>query len=96
MVLLRILRVRGLSMEPHFHHGDYVVISGLGKPRCGDVVVFRQPGYGMMIKRLTNVDQEGGLIVSGEVPWSVDSRVFGPVAPQNLIGRVIWHIQPKM
>jgi len=40
--------VRGASMEPTFHNGDYLIIDELsyrfGSPDRGDVVVFRFPG----------------------------------------------------
>lgn len=39
--------VRGASMEPNFHDGDYLIINEIGyrfeKPERGDIVVFKYP-----------------------------------------------------
>jgi type IV secretory pathway protease TraF len=51
------------------------------------------PPYGTLIKRVEQV-LEGGqsFFVIGTHPLSVDSRQFGPVSRQALLGRVVWHI----
>ncbi len=94
MVLLRLLRIHGQSLEPEYRHGDFVLISGLGRLRRGDVIVFQQPGYGLLIKQLRTIQPDGSLEVYGAGPRSVDSRVFGPVQKAAVLGKVILHIHP--
>jgi len=67
-----------------------------GKIRAGDVVVFRQPGYGTLIKRVHQV-MDGGrsFRVLGTQVDSSDSRNFGPVLKEAVTGKVIWHIRQK-
>ena len=63
-MLLQIIKVTGHSLDPLYHDGDFVLVSqipilwqGIGP---GDVVVFRHPRLGRLIKlveRLENGDQ---------------------------------------
>ena len=58
------------------------------------MIVFRQPGYGMLIKRVSRVLHAGrGFEVRGTQVESTDSRNFGSVLRERVIGKVIWHIQ---
>jgi signal peptidase I len=95
-VILKILRVKGNSLAPRCRSGDYVVASGLAlrlRPcRPGDLVVFDHPEYGRLIKRVEDVQPGGWLDVRGLDIDSIDSRLFGPLPPASIWGRVIWHI----
>ncbi|HSB65834.1 MAG TPA: S24/S26 family peptidase [Anaerolineales bacterium] len=95
--MLRLLKVRGDSLAPEYSQGDFVLISKipflLVPPSPGDVIAFRQPGYGLYIKRIQNIKGDGGVNVIGDHPESVDSRVFGPVERKDILGKVIWHIR---
>ena len=95
--MLRVLKIRGNSLAPEFSQGDFVLVSKipffLTPPSPGDVIAFHQPGYGLLIKRIQNLIQDGGVNVIGNHPESVDSRIFGPVKQQHIIGKVIWHIR---
>jgi signal peptidase I len=98
--MFRLVKVRGHSLFPDFRDGDYVLTAGFpfpsGKIRAGDVVVFRQPGYGLLIKRVHQVLQDGlAFDVRGTQVESTDSRNFGPVRRDQVTGKVIWHIQGK-
>lgn len=98
--MLRLLKVRGSSLWPDFHAGDFVLTAGvpfpLGKIKNGDVIVFRQPGYGTLIKRVQQVLEEGQAFdVRGTQITSTDSRNFGPVPKAHVSGKVIWHIRAK-
>ena len=77
--------------------GDFVVISKipffLRAPRPGDVVAFRKQPHGLMIKRVEYLTPAGELFVLGNHVASVDSLQFGPVRKQDVIGKVIMHIQ---
>ena len=95
--MLRLFKVRGDSLAPEYSQGDFVVVSKIpffiAPPSPGDVIAFRQPGYGLLIKRIQNLSPEGGLNVIGNNPESVDSRVFGPVRRKDILGKVIWHVR---
>lgn len=96
--MLRLLRIRGSSLWPDFHEGDYVLAAGVPFParriKPGDVIVFRQPGYGSLIKRVRHVLADGKAYdVRGTQIVSSDSRNFGPVPLERVSGKVIWHIR---
>lgn len=97
--MCRLLKVHGDSLVPDFQEGDFVLVSKIPflffSPRSGQVIAFHMPPYGTLIKRIDQVLADGQAFeVIGTHPHSVDSRQFGPVHRQSLIGRVIWHI-PK-
>ncbi len=96
--MLKVLKVSENSLSPAYQEGDYVVISTIplifGAPRRGDVVVFRHAVYGTLIKMVEAVMPGGEeLRVVGTHADSVDSRRFGPISRQDIIGKVIWHIK---
>lgn len=94
--MLKLLKIRGDSLAPEFQNGDFVIISKIpflfAPPTPGDIVAFHQPGYGLLIKRVQSITPGGDMTVVGSHPDSIDSRVFGPVNPAKLSGKVIWHI----
>lgn len=97
-MILRIFKIRGHSLHPDFREGEYVLAAGFpfpaGKIRVGDVIVFRQPGYGTLIKRVRQVLDGGRAYeVRGTQIESTDSRNFGPVPQERVTGKVIWHIR---
>lgn len=98
-MILQFIKVRGASLAPDFRDGDFVVTSTIPiffRPlRPGDVVVFHQPGYGRLIKRVARIEPCGRLYVLGSGEGSVDSRAFGPIYPDALQGVVLWHIAKK-
>jgi nickel-type superoxide dismutase maturation protease len=96
--MIQILKVAGESQSPFFHEGDFVVVSKipfvLRKIKAGDIVVFRHPVYGTMIKKVEHISPDGEeLFVLGTHPESTDSRQFGPMQRRQLIGKVVWHIR---
>ncbi len=96
--MLRFIKVRGSSLIPDFLEGDYVLTARApfpaGKIRAGDMIVFRQPGFGLLIKRVIHVlDEEKAFNVRGTKVDSTDSRDFGSVSIDQIIGKVIWHIR---
>jgi signal peptidase I len=98
--MLRLLKVRGHSLFPHYRDGDFVLTAKTpfpsGKIRSGDVIVFHQPGYGRLIKRVKHVLDDGKAFeVRGTGIESTDSRNFGPVPADRVSAKVIWHIRRK-
>ena len=95
--MIQILKVTGESLSPFFLEGDFVVVSKipfvLRKIKTGDIVVFRHPVYGTMIKKVERISPDGEeIFVLGTHPESTDSRQFGPLRRRQLTGKVIWHI----
>jgi signal peptidase I len=97
--MLRLLKILGNSLAPEFKGGDFVFISKIpflfSSPAEGDVIAFRQPGYGLLIKRIEEILPDGGVNVVGTQPDSVDSRVFGPIRRESILGKVIWHVRKE-
>jgi len=96
--MLRLLKVTGDSLSPEYQEGDFVLVCRIlllvRAPKSGDVVVFRHPAYGTMIKLVDRVAPEGDeIFVVGTHDDSVDSRQFGPISRKALLGKVIWHIK---
>jgi type IV secretory pathway protease TraF len=96
--MLKLLKVSENSLSPAYQEGDYVVVSTVpllfGAPRRGDIIVFRHEVYGTMIKMVEAVAPGGEeFSVVGTRPESVDSRRFGPISRQSVVGKVIWHIK---
>jgi signal peptidase I len=96
--MLRLLKVKGHSLAPDFQEGDFVVIIKIPllwfKLHPGDIVVFCHPEYGVMIKKVESFSQDGeSIFVIGTHPDSVDSRRFGAIPFQDLLGKVIWHVR---
>jgi signal peptidase I len=98
--MLRWIKIRGDSLLPDFHEGDFVLISKIPfffrSPSPGDVVVFRVSPYGTLIKKIEWTDPgQRVLYVVGSHAASLDSRSFGPIDREALLGKVIWHISRK-
>lgn len=95
--MLKLLKISGDSLAPEYQIGDFVMISKIPflfiPPSPGDIIAFRQPGYGLLIKCIQQITADGELIVVGSHPESVDSREFGPIKKENILGKVFWHIQ---
>ena len=96
--MLRLIKVTGESLSPEYQEGDFVLIAKipffLSPPKPGDVLVFNQPGYGTLIKRVERADSsQDEYFVTGMHERSVGSREFGPIRGKAITGKVIWHIK---
>jgi len=96
--MISFYKVTGDSLDPIYRSGDYVLLLKfpwvINSIRPGDVVVFQQIAYGMMIKIVETIEPDSGLIsVVGANPDSTDSRQFGPIHRSDLIGKAFWHIR---
>jgi len=74
--------VRGISMEPSFHAGDYLIVDELSfrfrEPKRGEVIVFRFPGDPSQryIKRIIGLPRETVVIEAGRVKIISESSEF--------------------
>jgi signal peptidase I len=96
--MFRLLKVSGDSMNPVYKDGDFVFI--FKNPYClsnlkpGDTVIFKHQPYGLIIKMIERMDAASNeIFVVGLHPNSIDSRQMGPIRKQELVGKVICHIQ---
>ncbi len=90
--MFKFLRIQGESMQPDYNDGDFVLILRTSRLNAGDVIVFYNRHYGMLIKRVQKITAQG-IYVIGTSSDSLDSRRIGPVNPENVRGKVIWHIK---
>lgn len=94
----RRFRVEDTSMQPTLRPGDHLVIlTWPGSARPGDIVVLRDPEAPstFLVKRVITRQTSGELIVGGDSPnVSRDSRHFGAVPAQLIIGRAVYRYRP--
>ena len=87
----RVCRVDGDSMRPALKDGDRVLYALTSACAAGDVVLARHPLVSdlLLIKRVECVAQDGRVILRGDAGLeSSDSRGFGSIAPEAVLGRV--------
>lgn len=83
-------------MLPALRPGDYLFIDcrayASRLPRSGEIVLLRDPrDQGRVIIKRVRWAGPDGIWVEGDNPAaSTDSRHFGPVEPQMLIGQMRW------
>ena len=87
-------RVAGESMTPSVSPEERVVVNKTAyrsaQPRAGDLVVVRDPRRpGRLLLKRIGGPADGGWLVLGDNPdASTDSRAFGPVARDQIVGKV--------
>ncbi|WP_286206508.1 S24/S26 family peptidase [Sessilibacter corallicola] len=94
---IKLFKVSGESMLPTFFDGDYVVTwrSRLSKITIGDVVAIDHPSYGLIIKRVTELNANGSCFVAGDNPNSTPQSSFGLIDKNQVLGKVIYHSSPR-
>ena len=86
---LQRMQVAGPSMEPALPAGTTVLVDPRAVARVGDVVVARHPEQALVvIKRLEQLLPDGRLFLRGDGPVSTDSRDYGPLPSDALLGVV--------
>jgi nickel-type superoxide dismutase maturation protease len=82
-------------MAPLLEPGDEVLVDTHAyrqTPPCpGDIVVARHPYRAdlLLIKRVAKVHEDGGCLLEGDNPSeSTDSRAFGALPAERILGRV--------
>ena len=84
------VRVTGRSMLPTLSDGEFVLVDPAVSPRIGQLVVAIHPQQTdlLVVKRLVGRD-DGDLVVASDNPEAgSDSRTWGPVPLDRLIGVV--------
>jgi len=89
-------RIAGESMSPALAAGERVLVNRaaywLGRPRPGDVVVVRDPRARdrLLIKRIDrSAGPDAWSVLGDNVAASTDSRSFGPLPRELLVGKVL-------
>ena len=83
--------VSGNSMLPTLNPGqDVLALCWLYKLEVGDVVVVKKNGK-EMIKRIQKVHDREYFVEGDNKLESTDSRNFGPIRKDQIIGKVIWY-----
>jgi signal peptidase I len=60
------------------------------RPKPGEVVVFYTPMGQLAVKRCGLVREDGTFIAVGDNGvWSLDSRMYGPVDTDSIVGKVL-------
>ena len=88
-------QVEGESMTPALSPAERVLVNKaaywFGPPKAGDVVVVRDPRQParLLIKRIEGPAEDESYRVLGDNPdASTDSRAFGPVRREQIVGKV--------
>ncbi|MGE0820424.1 MAG: nickel-type superoxide dismutase maturation protease [Candidatus Nanopelagicales bacterium] len=96
------VRVSGASMEPALREGDRLLcrdVTPRRPVRAGDVVVARRPDRPslLLVKRAVRREPDGWWLEGDNPAASDDSRLFGPVADELVLGRAVlrWWPRPR-
>jgi signal peptidase I len=91
------VEVAGDSMRPTFEPGDRLLVRRTRRPRRGDVVALLDPrdASRLLVKRVAALDDDGVVVLGDNPAASTDSRLFGPVAPDRLVGVAIYRYAPS-
>jgi nickel-type superoxide dismutase maturation protease len=85
------VRIEGDSMLPTFKNGDEILVSITKTFSVGDVVYTKHPFKSSLkiIKRISKFEDDGSVFILGDnLADSTDSRTFGAIPKDNIIGKV--------
>jgi nickel-type superoxide dismutase maturation protease len=87
----------GPSMAPTLKHGDGLLVRR-ARIRAGDVVVARHPAYEglLIVKRAIRRSGDGWWLLSDNELVTSDSREFGAVADELIIGRAVLRLRDPL
>lgn len=84
-------------MEPTLRDGDWLLVARLRRaPRAGELVVAPDPREPrrLLVKRVVAVDASGVRLAGDRPEASTDSRTFGPLPAESLLGRPVLRYAP--
>ncbi|HET9077199.1 MAG TPA: nickel-type superoxide dismutase maturation protease [Acidimicrobiales bacterium] len=97
LIRVRRLVVEGDSMRPGFQPGDRLLVVGPWPLRPGQVVALADPRTGrLLVKRVYQVSGDSVHVRGDNAPASTDSRHFGPVRRNDVVGRVVFRYAPAV
>ena len=82
--------VTGRSMLPTLADGEFVLVDPNRDPRTGQLVVAHHPERPelMVVKRVIDHNGDGFVLASDNPAEGTDSRTWGPVRPDRVVGVV--------
>lgn len=91
------LQIFGKSMSPVYKAGDMVLVNKLAyflsNPKRGDIVVLADPrDQRLILKRIAKIAQKKYFVLGDNEKKSTDSRLFGWIKKEQIIGKVIYHL----
>jgi nickel-type superoxide dismutase maturation protease len=84
-------------MEPALREGDWLIVAPLTRPPSpGQIVLARDPREPsrLVLKRVAAVERGGYTLLGDRANASTDSRVFGPVRVDDILGRAVFRYGP--
>ena len=89
---IKVYRVAEQSMEPTVPEGSYAVVNRWSSRFArGDIIVLRSPEDGLaLIKRIDRFIGDRIFALGDNKAKSRDSRTFGAVRKQDIIGKVLF------
>ena len=101
MFPLHRFRIEDESMRPTLEPGDYVLVNRwayrVRPPRRGDLVVVRDPELSdrFLVKRVSETEASTQIPLEGDnAAVSRDSRAFGAVPLDRIVGKVWLRLKP--
>lgn len=91
------MKITGQSMHPTLKQGDLVLINTRAfkntPPQTNDIIILWHPTLENLkiIKRLHHTTPEGNYFVLSDNSQGQDSRHYGPLNPNKIIGKVTSH-----
>ncbi len=97
LVPFGVVDVAGPSMVPTLRDGDLVLVRYGARIRSGAVVLFRHPLQQdlTLVKRADGRRGDGWWLLSDNRPVDSDSRQFGAVPDELVLGRVLLRVRPR-
>lgn len=93
MLLLSKFKVSGHSMEPAIKNEQHVLISKIpyffSEPRIKEIVAFKK-NQKILIKRIVKKTGKKYFLAGDNLKDSLDSRNFGFVSKNDILGKVIY------
>jgi nickel-type superoxide dismutase maturation protease len=89
-------RVSGASMVPAYYDGDRILVRYAGAVGPGDAVLARDPREPslILIKRIARREEGGWWLLADNSYAPGDSRQFGAVSDELVLGRVVARLWP--
>jgi nickel-type superoxide dismutase maturation protease len=87
-------QIKGNSMLPIFKDGDIVLVNRLSylfrKPKINDIVAVKDPRDNkILIKRIKKIEEQMYFVVGDNKLSSTDSREFGMIGKNQIVGKVL-------
>jgi phage repressor protein C with HTH and peptisase S24 domain len=86
--------VSGLSMIPTLAPGERLLVRLDGPIVIGDIVVFKRDSQ-FDVKRVLRIDTEGIFVQGDNDLVSTDSRSYGLIPFEDVLGTVTYRLWPK-